>query len=334
MLGGVGRGSLLASLCRGWSSQALPAAFTASFSAEAVARTAEQPSTSGRAAEVTATKAPAKDGSGSGGRAKPGAGAPAAADTAAQERAAATAAAAAESYIAPARLSVFAQHFLQRELMLKLGPRSWDALPRLTSIEATIRSSETNLERDVVEKWELLLHSLALEVLTGRPATFTAAANKHLTTRAGGVSVKLDALTDPDAAYGFLEKLVYVLLPNQVGFEGVPPPQLYVPPRRDPGAERAAARRAVADHRKDPLRPHWTEFKVQNLLSYPDFEEQFSLFEPLAGVRLRVRLGLDAARAEHAAALLSGLSVPVLGGAAAEAALEELRQEALRARRG
>ncbi|KAG2442304.1 hypothetical protein HXX76_002390 [Chlamydomonas incerta] len=216
--------------------------------------------------------------------------------------------------------------------MLKLQPRSWDALPRLTAIEVSIRAIETKLQRDVVEKSDLLLYALALEVLAGKSAGFTAPANKALGTRATGVAVRLDAVTEPEAAYLFMEKLVHVLLPNQVGFEGVAPPTLVPPPRRSRAAEVAQARKAVLDHRKAPMKEHSTEFNVGNLLTYPDFEQNFSLFEPLRG--MRVRLVMEGASAADCAALLGGLSLPLLSGAAAEAALAAIAAEAARRVRG
>ncbi|PNW85643.1 hypothetical protein CHLRE_03g196150v5 [Chlamydomonas reinhardtii] len=216
--------------------------------------------------------------------------------------------------------------------MLKLQPRSWDALPRLTAIEVSIPAIETQLERDVVDKSELLLYALALEVLAGKPAGFTAPANKALGTRATGVAVRLDAVTEPEAAHLFMEKLVHVLLPNQVGFEGVPPPMLVPPPRRSKAAEAAQARKAALDHRKAPAKAHFTEIKVGNLLTYPDFEQNFSLFEPLRG--MRVRLVMEGASAADCAALLGGMSLPVLSGAAAEAALAEITAEVARRARG
>ncbi len=72
--------------------------------------------------------------------------------------------------------------------------------------------------------------------------------------------------------------------------------------------------------------------QVGNLLTYPDFEQNFSLFEPLRG--MRVRLHMEGASAADCAALLGGLSVPLLSGAAAEEALAEIAAEAARRARG
>lgn len=69
-----------------------------------------------------------------------------------------------------------------------------------------------------------------------------------------------------------------------------------------------------------------------NLLTYPDFEQNFSLFEPLRG--MRVRLVMEGASAADCAALLGGMSLPVLSGAAAEAALAEITAEVARRARG
>ncbi|KXZ44290.1 hypothetical protein GPECTOR_70g521 [Gonium pectorale] len=210
--------------------------------------------------------------------------------------------------------------------MLKLQPRSWQAVPRLVALEASIHASETLLEREIVERWELLLYSLALEFMTGRPAGFVLPpGSKPSSPRVVGVSVRLDAQNDPDATYSFLEKLVHVLLPSQMGFEGVTPP---MPANHDPWP----GRKAEPDHRVAPLRPFATELKLTNLLAFPDLERHFSRFEALRG--MRVRLEMEGVAAEDCAALLSGLSVPLLTGPAADAALAEAAEQAERRRRG
>lgn len=237
--------------------------------------------------------------------------------------------AAASSHLPPSRLIPYVQNILHRELMLKLRPRGWDQVPRLASVEAHVRGTETHLNDEEVEKSELLMYALALEMLTGRPAVFMPPGNaKNSSTRASGVYVRLNAITDPNAAYSFMEKLVHVILPNQVGFSGVPPLTLVTPPPGDKAAAARAAKLAALDHRKDPLRPYTTEFRVTNLLQYPDFEQNFWLFEQLGGIR--VRLVVEGVNAADCGLLLSGLSVPILTGAAAEAALAELAAEALR----
>ncbi|GLC38025.1 54S ribosomal protein L7, mitochondrial [Pleodorina starrii] len=328
----------LASALRNWSSPvaAFQCAINAAFSAQAQAATAasDAPSTSGRggAAAAAAPRAGPKAPSGSTTKKSPTSSSSSSSprqtpSTSSSTSAAALAAAA--SHLAPCRLSQYVHTVLHRELMLKLGPRGWDQVPRLVAVEARVRASETHLATEEVDKWELLLYSLALETLTGRTPTFTPPANsKNSATRAAGVFLRLDARSDPDAVYGFLEKLVHVVLPNQVGFAGLPPPTLVGPPPGDKAAAAAAARAAANDHRRAPLRPHATEFRVSNLLQYPDFEQNFWLFEQLGG--MRVRLVMEGASAADCGLLLSGLSLPVLTGAAAEAALAELAQEALR----
>ncbi|PNH04179.1 Protein CASP [Tetrabaena socialis] len=280
------------------------------FSAAAHARASEPASTSGRGDSAAGSSGsssggPAKGGSGGKKKGDGAAAAAAGAPSPAQRSAAAAAAAAASSHYAPSRLTLLSRNLLQRELMLKLQPRSLASLPRLLSVEASILASDTHLERDVVDKSELLLHWLALEVLTGRPAAFHAPANRHVAARAAGVSVRLDARADADAAYSFLEKLIHVILPNQVGFEGIPPPSLVPAPKLEPGAAAAAARAAAADQRPAPRRLHASEFRVANLLCYPDFEQSFALYEPLRG--MRVRLEVEGASAADCAALLGGL---------------------------
>ncbi|GFR40798.1 hypothetical protein Agub_g1415, partial [Astrephomene gubernaculifera] len=189
----LGTSRCLVSALSSWASHAAAFQFhsTAAFSAEAQARTAEPASTSGRgnaASGKNAGRAPSKPASAGSKNtgSSPSSGPNSAAAAAAAATAAAKAqlaAAAAGSHLAPSRMAQYARTILHRELMLKLRPRSWDGVPRLLSVEATIQASETQLERDVVEKWELLLYSLALEHLTGRPTTFVSPANKHLITR-------------------------------------------------------------------------------------------------------------------------------------------------------
>ncbi|GIL42579.1 hypothetical protein Vafri_542 [Volvox africanus] len=302
---------------------ALQCAPIAAFSAQAQTQAVDTgPSTSGRSPGADSTTSGARGLSGAKHKAKQQ-------QNPAQRAPSAAAVAAASSHLAPSRLLQYVQTILHRELLLKLGPRGWDQVPRLVSVEARVHAAETHLNNEEVEKWELLLYSLALETLTGHPTTFMPPANtKNSATRTSGVTVHLNVAADPDMAYSFLEKLIHVILPNQVGFGGVPPPTLVTPLPGDKAAAAKAAKAALLDHRKAPLRPHATEFRVTNLLQYPDFEQSFWLFEQLRG--MRVRLVMEGASAADCSLLLSGLSLPVLTGAAAEAALAELAAEARR----
>ncbi|GLI69202.1 hypothetical protein VaNZ11_013774 [Volvox africanus] len=325
----------LASGLHSWNNPfaALKCATIAAFSAQAQTQAVDTgPSTSGRRSGTDSTTSGARGLSG----AKPKASSPPFPPSSAKQQQnpaqrtpSAAAVAASSSHLAPTRLLQYVQTILHRELLLKLGPRSWDQVPRLVSVEARVHAAETHLNNEEVEKWELLLYSLALETLTGHPTTFMAPTNtKNSATRTSGVMVRLDVATDPDMAYSFMEKLIHVILPNQVGFSGVPPPTLVTPLLGDKAAAAKAAKAALLDHRKAPLRPHVTEFRVTNLLQYPDFEQSFWLFEQLRG--MRVRLVMEGASAADCSLLLSGLSLPVLTGAAAEAALAELAAEARR----
>lgn len=210
--------------------------------------------------------------------------------------------------------------------MLKLQPRSLDRLPRVHSIELSILAAETQLERDVVEKKELLLYALALEQLTGVPASFLVQrGDKKTSPRATGVAVLLDGSSTPnaDTMYSFLEKLAYMLLPSQVGFEGVSPPAVMTSPGRKPTLrpgmldESNSLLLDINGKLPDTGMPlHAVRAQIGNLLQYPDFERNFTLFEPLKGVR--VRIAVEAASPAEARVLLSGLSIPVQEGEAEE----------------
>jgi hypothetical protein len=113
----------------------------------------------------------------------------------------------------------------------------------------------------------------------------------------------------------FLEKLVYMILPNQIGFEGTSPFQVgslhltsdplaahpccmltmhrptmlvqEVPPSQPP--------RPGKQPLEDPLQPKlfFSELKVSNLLLYPDFEPLFELFEPLQSMQVMKHSFID-----------------------------------------
>ncbi len=203
------------SCCAGWlpgwrasASAGVDVSSTAASVRMAGIATASAPaSTSGQAAQQA--KGKRAEGAASAKAAGRGSGAGSSANAAAE--------AVASSHFLPSRLGLYHRDILQRELALKLQPRSLADLPRLLRVEASILAIETVLHEETVEKERLLLYLLALEVLTGRPATFTSPPNKNLGLRATGVAVALDAQTDPEATFAFLEKLVHVILPNQVG---------------------------------------------------------------------------------------------------------------------
>jgi len=196
-------------------------------------------------------------------------------------------------------------------MLLKTCPKEWDVMPKIKSITLSISARhDTRLEQDAVPKADLLLYSLALEHVAGQPASFISPPNKVAGDKAAGVSVTLTG----NRMLDFLEKLVYVVLPNQIGFEGALPPK-EVLPVRPPKPDSDILRRP-----KPPV--HSVEFKVSNLLLYPDFEANFDLFEPLRSMQVRI----DVERAhspELVRLLLSGFSLPILDQAALEAQAQQ-----------
>nr|8A22_Ad Chain Ad, uL5m [Polytomella magna]8APN_Ad Chain Ad, uL5m [Polytomella magna]8APO_Ad Chain Ad, uL5m [Polytomella magna] len=176
---------------------------------------------------------------------------------------------------------------LYREMMLKAPKTKVEQGPHLESITLTIKTTDTRLDKDIVDKWELLLFSLALEHITGEPAAFLPPPNRHVANKSAGVTVTLKG----EKMFNFLEKLVYTILPNQTGFEGVPQPKTLVP-----GPD-GVVKRVV-------------DFGVTNLLLYPDFEEHFGVFEPIRSMQVRMMIRSDSD--ESCNMLVSGLLVPQL----------------------
>jgi len=194
---------------------------------------------------------------------------------------------------------------LYREMMLKLNPREWTSLPRLRSITLTIDAMEdTRLNRSPVPREDLLLHQLALETIAGAPARFFTG-RSTMQGRADGVAVTVDGTL----ALDMLEKLVYMVLPNQIGFEGASWPdevELPVPMWRHPAHVARERERAARLHG----RLYASDLKITNLLLFPDFEQHFEMFEPLRS--MQVRIEVEGATSAHAAnLLLSGFALPV-----------------------
>jgi len=135
-----------------------------------------------------------------------------------------------------------------------------------------------------VEKWQLLLHALGLEIITGAPAAFSQSSNRYYQQRNAVTGVHV-ALTGA-AAHDALEKIVYLLLPSQNAFEGLLVRQL----------DRAGN----------------MHFKVSSMVNLPDYEELFETFEGLGSVDVNLTLRGVAKRAGRSQVLLTGLQLPVL----------------------
>jgi hypothetical protein len=73
--------------------------------------------------------------------------------------------------------------------------------------------------RTKVEKWQLLLHALGLEVATGRPSGFSLPKNRYYASRNAATAVTSSLSGAP--AHDMLEKIAYLLLPSQSAFEGL-----------------------------------------------------------------------------------------------------------------
>lgn len=202
----------------------------------------------------------------------------------------------------PNRFSLYYQGILHRELMLKLGSKRLSSIPRLTSITLTIRAeSDTKMGKEQVPKVDLLLHLLALEILGGTPASFVAAkSGQGQSGRAEGVYVTLTG----DLMMTFLEKLVHLVLPNMIGFEGLSSFQ-EVPPKRPPRPGAKPARL-----KPDSTKSYFSDLRISSMLLFPDFERNFDLFEPLGSCQVRFEVD-QCTSPEAASLLLSGLSVPL-----------------------
>jgi ribosomal protein L5 len=165
------------------------------------------------------------------------------------------------------------------------GPRLGGARGRSTRPSLAPRHpAAPTLAPPQVEKWQLLLHALGLEMVSGQPATFSAPSSRYYQQRNAvtGVHVTLRGPSAHDA----LEKLVYLLLPSQSAFDGLLTRQLD-----------AAGN---------------LHFKVSSMVNLPDYEEMFETFEALGGLDVNLTLRGVARRPGRSRALLTGLQVPLL----------------------
>lgn len=197
------------------------------------------------------------------------------------------------------RMRDFYNVHLSRELMLKLNVRSAQQLPRLKDIVLSVNAKDLHGKR-YVEKWEMLLPALALEYVTGTPAEFVYSTVKYYRSRNAVTSVKV-RLTGRDA-YDLLQKLVYVLLPSQNGFSGI----------TSRSFDKAGN----------------LHFRVPRMVNFPDFEEQFEIFENLGSLHVSINLANVSRAPARAQLLLTGLQMPILSKVKGSAAAAADGQEA------
>lgn len=223
----------------------------------------------------------------------------------------------------PRRYSHYVHNILYRELLLKGSPNKWADVPQLSAITVRLLAREQKFSggREAVERWEMLLHRVALEYMAGTSTTFTPAADLGgeyaQEPREGGRVAGVEATLTGPLMWAFLEKLVVLVLPAQIGFEGIPPPQ--VVPNPPPFAPRASNRRPPIIYQPRPTA--WrTAFRVGNVLAFPDLEENFDLWQGLGA--LQVELAVEGTtQPQLAELLLHGLALPTLEGDAAALAL-------------
>ncbi|KAF5839287.1 hypothetical protein DUNSADRAFT_1160 [Dunaliella salina] len=194
------------------------------------------------------------------------------------------------------------QQILQREMMLKMGSmQRWQELPYLKSLTLTIDSeSDTRLGAEATEKKNLMLHALALEHIAGQPAAFITH-NQRSMHMASGVQVELTGAKGLD----MLEKLIYLILPNQMSFEGIPSAQpVKPPPKKVP--------KGKPQPEEAPTKLFAVDLRVDNILLFPDLEKNFELFEPVRSMQVRISVD-QAPSAEVASLYIAGFGLPLLG---------------------
>ncbi|WIA12542.1 hypothetical protein OEZ85_006203 [Tetradesmus obliquus] len=181
------------------------------------------------------------------------------------------------------RLGEFYSAHLARELLLKLNLDNVQQLPRLKSIDLSISAKDTHGRR-YAEKWEMLLPALALEYVTGQPASFVQSQVKYYRSKNAITAVKVRLVGG--AALAVLQKLAYLVLPSQNAFAGVSSRSL---------------------DRSGNL-----HFRIQKLINFPDFEEQYEIFEALGSLHISVNMAGTQGRRGRSQLLMSGLQLPML----------------------
>lgn len=76
------------------------------------------------------------------------------------------------------RLQDLYSQSLSRELMLKLNLKSLDDLPKLRHVVVAIQAKDVTGQQHV-DKWQMLLHALGLEYMSGQPARFVTSGLKY-----------------------------------------------------------------------------------------------------------------------------------------------------------
>jgi hypothetical protein len=184
------------------------------------------------------------------------------------------------------RLETLYRDHLARELLLKLDVASVNELPSLGAVHLAVRAGDASTgpgagaastssggarrpnrgggdgssNVGVVEKWEMLLPALALEFLTGKPASLSGPKGKYYRERGAASAAKVSL--EGRAAYHLLEKLSAVALPGQSAFEGV-------------------LLRAVDAS-------GGVHFRLPSMLAFPDYEEAYETFEGLGAMHVSV----------------------------------------------
>ncbi|KAL6764074.1 hypothetical protein V8C86DRAFT_2481611 [Haematococcus lacustris] len=219
----------------------------------------------------------------------------------------------------PSRFTSFAQQVLYREMLLKLGrPQQWNHVPRIARVILTISAQhDLRMAQLEVDKKELFLGQLALEHLAGgAQVVFDPHRKGRDKARAEAVSCCLEGQQGLD----FLEKLVNVVLPNQMGFEGLAPAQLLGSdeavewPMAKPPA-RLAAHITRARRAKEQTK-FAVDIRVDNMLLFPDFASNFELFEPLRSMQVRI-IVVNAENAHAASSCVAAFGLPLLPSASA-----------------
>lgn len=176
------------------------------------------------------------------------------------------------------RFEEYYNTIIAKELLLKTKVKHFQALPKLKRIDISVQSNDV-LRKPFVEKWQMLMHSLGLELVTGQRAFFAQHHGRQF--RSGNVSAACVTLRGTKM-YSFLEKLMVLALPNQVGFMGF---------------------------REDSIDSQGNmHLKLGNLLNFPDFEEHFDTFEDLKSVH--VTLVFQNSSKEYTKLLLSAFHFP------------------------
>ncbi|KAF6253081.1 ribosomal protein L5 domain-containing protein [Scenedesmus sp. NREL 46B-D3] len=197
------------------------------------------------------------------------------------------------------RLAEFYSSHLARELLLKLNLSSVQQLPRIRTVDLSISAKDTHGRR-YAEKWEMLLPALALEYVTGQPATFVQSQVKYYRSRNAITAVKVRLAGG--AALDVLQKLSYLVLPSQNAFSGVSSKSL----------DRAGN----------------LHFRIQKVINFPDFEEQYEIFEALGSLHFSINMAGTAGQRGRSQLLMTGLQLPMLQKKGGNAAAAEAEAEA------